>query len=211
MNAGASCAIAIFARAPVAGQCKSRLIPRLGADGAARLQEWMTERSLRTAVEAGLEHIALWCAPNTEHAFFASCAARFGVRLVAQEGADLGLRMDHAFARAGGPMLLMGTDCPSITADDLRACAVALQNADAAFLPAEDGGYGLVGLNAPCPEIFSNMMWSTSGVMAQTRARLAAAGKCWREIRTIWDVDEPEDYERLKASGILDGARNRGT
>ncbi len=199
-----TCAIAVFARAPVAGQCKTRLIPRLGADGAALLQEKLVEHALKVAVAADVGPVVLWCEPDDAHAFFQRCRAQFGICLKIQSGAELGARMDQAFRDAAGPMLLMGSDCPSITPVDLRDCAAALQATDAVFLPAEDGGYGLVGLNEPSPEIFSNMQWSTPQVMAQTIARLQRAGRQWREIRTIWDVDEPADYDRLVTSGTMD-------
>jgi len=200
------CALAIFARAPVAGHCKTRLIPRLGPEGAARLQERLTARMLETAVAADIGPVALWCAPDAAHPFFAHCAERFGVALRAQEGDDLGARMAFAFAQARGPLLLTGTDCPSIRAQDLQACARVLrEGADAVFLPAEDGGYGLVGLNRPAPLLFEAMAWSTPSVMEETRARLVRAGLRWREIRVIWDVDEPADVARLVASGLLPG------
>lgn len=202
----APCTIAIFARAPVPGQCKTRLIPRLGADGAARLQEWMTHRALETAHAAAIGPLQLWCSPDAMHPALSQAADRFGASLHDQHGNDLGERMHTAFLRTDCPMLLMGTDCPSITAEDLRACAAALAETDAVFLPAEDGGYGLVGLRTPVPEIFSCIQWSTPDVMAQTRVRLQAAQMTWREVRIIWDVDEPEDYERLMASGLLPGS-----
>ena len=196
-------AIAVFARAPVPGQCKTRLIPRLGAKGAAQLQEKLILRALETALAAEAGAVELWCAPDCRHPFFAMCAERFGVALRDQQGADLGARMAFVFEQADAPTLLMGTDCPSITPDDLRACADALQACDAVFLPAEDGGYGAVGLKAPAPEIFTSMVWSAPGVMDATRTRLCAAGKSWREVRAIWDVDDPPDYDRLLASGLM--------
>ena len=74
------------------------------------------------------------------------------------------------------------------------------------FLPAEDGGYGLVGATRPIPQIFNDMQWGVADVMAQTRERLRGAGIAWREGRTIWDVDRPDDYARLMAADLL-GAR----
>lgn len=198
------CALAIFARAPVAGHCKTRLIPRLGPDGAARLQERLTAHMLETAAAADIGPVVLWCAPDAGHPFFARCVERFGVALRPQQGEDLGARMAFAFAQAQGPLLLTGTDCPSIRAQDLQACARALnEGAQAVFLPAEDGGYGLVGLNRPAPFLFEAMAWSTPSVMEETRARLVRAGLRWREIRVIWDVDEPADVDRLTASGLV--------
>ena len=196
--------IAIFARAPVAGQCKTRLVPRLGADGAAKLQAQLTGHAIETALAADAGTVEIWCSPDTGHEFFAECAARFPVALRAQQGADLGARMQHAFENSPLPLLLIGTDSPCITARDIGDAAMALDDgAEAVFLPAEDGGYGLVGLAEPCPEIFLDMVWSTEDVMNETRRRLLRGEYGWREMRTIWDVDEPADYERLVASGLM--------
>jgi len=195
--------IAIFARAPVPGAAKTRLIPLLGAEGAARLHERLVLHAIDRALAADIGAVTLWCAPDSSHPFF----AQTGVALADQQGADLGARMLHAFQAAKGPLLLIGADCPAITADDLRWCAQALlEGAHSVFLPAEDGGYGLVGAARPIPQIFGDMEWGAADVMAQTRARLTKAGIPWREGRTIWDVDRPDDYARLMAEGLL-GAR----
>ncbi len=197
--------ISIFTRAPVSGAAKTRLIPALGAQGAARLHAALTEHALEQAVQAGLGAIELWCAPDFSHPFFARCAREHGVALRAQAQGDLGEKMLAAFEAADGPLLLMGSDCPSISAADLSVCAQALaQGADAVFLPAEDGGYGLVGAVRPIPEIFSGIPWGGEQVMARTRAALGRLGLTWREARTVWDVDRPEDYARLLREGLLE-------
>ena len=101
----------------------------------------------------------------------------------------------------------MGADCPSVTPQDLRWCAQALRaGADAVFLPAEDGGYGLVGARAPIPEIFLDMTWGDESVMERTRARLRARGLVFAEGRVIWDVDRPEDHARLVREGLAEPA-----
>jgi rSAM/selenodomain-associated transferase 1 len=197
--------IAIFTRAPVPGYAKTRLIPTLGAQGAARLHATLTEHALEQAAQAGLGAIELWCAPDFSHPFFARCAREYGVALRKQAQGDLGDKMLAAFEAADGPLLLMGSDCPAISAADLLACSNALDaGAAAVFLPAEDGGYGLVGAARPIPEIFSGIPWGGEQVMAQTRAALARLGLTWREPRIVWDVDRPEDYQRLLREGLLE-------
>lgn len=194
--------IAIFARAPVPGAAKTRLIPLLGADGAALLHEKLVLQALASARAADIGPVTLWCAPDSSHPFF----AQTGAALADQQGADLGARMLHAFEAAQGPLLLIGADCPAITPDDLRWCARALEEGEPAlFLPAEDGGYGLVGLARPVPQIFTDMQWGVADVMAKTRARLLQANIPWLEGRTIWDVDRPDDYARLMREGLLVG------
>jgi hypothetical protein len=127
------------------------------------------------------------------------------VTLHGQLGGHLGERMARALAQllARGPALLVGSDCPALAAGDLRAAAGALATHDAVFQPAEDGGYVLVGLSRPLPGIFEGIRWGESGVMRETRDRLRAAGARWREMPVRWDVDRPEDYRRLLASGLL--------
>ncbi len=196
--------IAVFTRAPAPGAAKTRLIPALGPERAAQLHAALTEHAIARALEANVGPVEIWCAPDAAHPFFARCAHEHGVTLRAQPAGDLGAKMLAAFEAANGPLLLMGADCPSITGADLRACADALgQGVDAVFLPAEDGGYGLVGAARPIPEIFADVEWGGPRVMAQTREKLQGLNLRWREPRMVWDVDLPEDYARLQREGLL--------
>jgi rSAM/selenodomain-associated transferase 1 len=195
--------IAVFAKAPVPGEVKTRLAATMGAEAAARLHERLVERALATALEARLGPVTLWCAPDDSHPFFARCAERFRVALRRQEGRDLGERMHAAFSASPTPLVLVGSDCPALEPRDLQAAAGALRSHDAAFVPAEDGGYVLVALARPDSRVFADVPWGTSAVMAMTRDRLAAAGLRWKELPALWDVDRPEDYARLQAAGIV--------
>jgi glycosyltransferase A (GT-A) superfamily protein (DUF2064 family) len=104
---------------------------------------------------------------------------------------------------ANGPALVIGTDCPALTSAHLRAAAEVLRaSTDVVVLPAEDGGYVLIGMRAPQPALFSDMCWSTPRVMDDTRARLRALGLTWREPTTLWDVDVPADLARLADIGL---------
>jgi rSAM/selenodomain-associated transferase 1 len=199
-------AIAVFAKAPVAGAVKTRLAAILGADAAASLHAGLVRHALSTATDARIGPVTLWCLPDTSDPFFARCAREFGVSLAMQQGADLGERMAHAFecaAREGAPLLVIGADCPALTAEHLRAAARALAGHDAVLVPAEDGGYVLVGLARPLREMFEGVAWGSAAVMGQTRERLAAAGASWKELAPLWDVDRPEDYARLQREGLL--------
>lgn len=201
MNAG--CRIMIFAKAPVPGRVKTRLIPALGASGAAHLQRQLIERTLRVAAAAGLGAPELWCAPDADHPFFAACAKRYGIGLRAQGEGDLGARMARAleFAlAAGSPGLLIGCDCPALTSPYLREAAAALSDAnDAVFGPAEDGGYVLVGLARMLPApLFEDIAWGSASVMRETRTRLARGNWRWRELPMLWDLDLPQDLPRLR-------------
>jgi rSAM/selenodomain-associated transferase 1 len=201
--AAISCRLMVFAKAPTPGRVKTRLIPALGEQAAAELQRQLTERALVTTLAAGLGPVELWCAPGTDDAFFADCARQYGVDLRAQGEGDLGMRMARALTLAlkeGSPGLLVGSDCPVLSAEYLREAAAALAGAnDAVFGPAEDGGYVLIGLaREPSAQLFENIAWGTATVMQDTRARLSRLGWRWRELATLWDVDRPEDLRRLR-------------
>ncbi|MFN4090259.1 MAG: TIGR04282 family arsenosugar biosynthesis glycosyltransferase [Alphaproteobacteria bacterium] len=198
-----SVAVAVFAKAPIPGFAKTRLAPVLGADGAAALQARFIERTVGTALAADVGPVTLWCAPDCSHPAFRRIAARSPVGLVPQPDGDLGIRMAAVFAAAAGPTLLVGTDCPVLTPEHLRACAAALTRADAVFLPVEDGGYVLVGLGRPAPGLFDDMTWSTPCVMAQTRTRLRRMQLSWAEPELLWDVDDEADLTRCRTLGLL--------
>lgn len=193
-------AIAIMAKAPIAGLAKTRLIPLLGAAGAADLQAWLLQRTVATALAAELGPVNLWCAPDTSHPAFVDCGRGGRLSLHCQPEGDLGQRMRvaaQASATAAG-VLLIGTDCPMLDAPRLRRAAAGLREHDAVLLPAEDGGYVLLGLRRVAAELFSDISWSTDRVLAQTRARLSALGWRWEEPETLWDIDHPADFARLQ-------------
>ena len=198
--------VAVFAKAPVAGEVKTRLQPLLGAEGAAALQAGLVRRALATAIDSQVGEVELHCAPDARHEFFARCAQGFRVGLVAQRGAGLGERMRAAFARAvdaGHALILIGSDCPALSVEDLRAARDALRTERAVIMPAEDGGYVLFGLTADVPQLFAGVDWGSGVVLRQTRARFAEAGVRCVELRTLWDVDRPEDYARMRAEGLV--------
>jgi rSAM/selenodomain-associated transferase 1 len=191
--------IAIMAKAPVPGLAKTRLIPAFGAHAAAVLQERLTERSVAMALAADIGAVTLWCAPDTSHASFRELAARWPIALKAQPEGDLGTRMLAAIAAGAGATLVIGTDCPAFTADHLRAAASALNDgADVVLIPAEDGGYVLIGARAPHRQLFSGIAWGSATVLAETRARIAALGLACVEREYLWDVDTEGDLARLE-------------
>lgn len=194
--------VAVLAKAPMPGLAKTRLIPALGPQGAARLQRHLTRMAVQMALDTGIGPVTLWCAPQAQHRFFRALRQTSGVPCLVQASGDLGERMHTAFRLhcVQGPLLLIGTDCPPLTADHLRRAARALlDGADAVFHPAEDGGYVLVGLRQAQPALFRDIAWSTDVVMSQTRERALAAGLHLRELETLWDLDVPADLVRWRA------------
>jgi rSAM/selenodomain-associated transferase 1 len=191
--------IAILAKAPIPGLAKTRLIPALGAAGAAALQARLIVRTVATACAAATGPVSLWATPDATHPVFRDMTARFRLSVARQPDGDLGTRMLAAIA-AAAPTLVIGTDCPVLTAGHLVDAATALRDGvDAVVIPAEDGGYVLIGLRRPEPAVFADMTWSTNTVMAETRARLTRLGLGWRELAPLWDVDRPEDLARMAA------------
>ena len=186
----------VFAKEPRPGRVKTRLIPAVGPEGAARLYR------------AFLEDLAprLSAVPSTRVQWWVEGAASGlpeGVGPVRpQPPGDLGSRLGAAFRQAfragGGPVAVVGTDCPLLTAPAVAALLGAVEDgADAAVIPAEDGGYAGLALGAPCPEAFSGIPWSTAGVLAATLERLRGAGLRIRVLPAVFDVDRPADLERL--------------
>ena len=194
------CVVIVMAKAPVPGFAKTRLIPALGADGAAALALRLLDHAVEQALAANLGPVDLCCAPEHAQPGFAAQAKRAGLSLSSQVEGDLGARMTHALGRwllGGRRVLLIGTDAPAVDAVMLRQAAQPLTDTDAVFVPALDGGYALVGLRRPAPELFAEMLWSTSSVMAVTRARLLACGLQHVELPAVADIDEPTDLVHL--------------
>ena len=190
----------VFAKAPQPGTVKTRLIPMLGAQGAAALHARLVKSTLAMASIAARSSLELH-ADAIDDDFLRHCAARYDARLVPQRGADLGERMSNAFAdvfaRERTCAVLIGCDCPVLRGEHLRAAVRALQTHDAVFSPAEDGGYVLIGLARHEPRLFEHIAWGSDRVMQQTRERLLKLGQSWLELATLWDIDRPADVERL--------------
>jgi len=193
---------AVFAKAPHAGSVKTRLIPALGAEGAAALYRRLALAQLQRTVQVAPGRVDLWCAPDADDEFFARCAADFGVSLYVQADADLGMRMHAAVVdtlqRADAAMVI-GTDCPGLTVDYLARAAQRIEGNehDVVIGPCEDGGYALIGLRSPQPGLFSDIAWSTPDVTSVTRSRMRALGLRWYELPLLWDVDAASDLARL--------------
>ncbi len=192
--------ILIFARAPLPGRVKTRLIPALGAGGACDLYRACLQRVVGMACAARLAPVTLCCAPDACHPLFAELAARWPLALRAQSGGDLGARMRHAVAAAlsgADRVLLIGSDVPVLRAGHLAAALHALETVDVVMNPAEDGGYVLLGLRADWSVLFTDMPWGSDRVAAETRRRCRAAGLHLHEGECLWDLDRPEDLMRL--------------
>lgn len=198
-------AIGVMAKAPVPGQAKTRLIPALGADGAARLQRRLTLHTLLTAQTAAPGSVTLFTAGDPDHPFWAECREQFEIGVIPQQGGHLGERMQHALEsllRTHERAALVGTDCAVLEARHLSELCAALDRARMAFIPAEDGGYAAVAARELARDAFGPLDWGTARVMQQTRDALASTGwrasHDWNELPTLWDIDRPEDLARAE-------------
>ena len=192
----------IFAKAPQSGAVKTRLISALGADGAATLARKLLMHTLQQAMAAGVGPVELCMSPPPEDLAWHGINLPPALVCTAQGEGDLGQRMARAIDRVTTqhqPALLMGTDCPALTAERLAEAASQLERHDAVLLPVADGGYVLIGLKAPCPEVFTKMPWSTSTVAAETLRRMAEIKLCVWKGPTLHDIDEPGDLVHLPA------------
>ena len=195
--------LVIFAKAPRPGAVKTRLIPALGTEGAAALARRMLTHILQEALAAQVGPVELCMSPGPDDPAWRNVAMPRAIARTIQGEGDLGARMAGAVRRVTlghrQPVLLMGADCPGLTAARIGEAACQLQSHDAALLPVADGGYVLIGLKSPCPELFTAMRWSTPAVAAETLQRMAALGlRVWLGPQ-LHDIDEPADLAHLPA------------
>ena len=187
-----------MSKAPDPGRVKTRLIPTLGEDAAAELYRDLICSTLEMAVDSGLCPVELWCSPTMAHPFFQQCSQQFGVELHEQTRGDLGRRMSHALetsSKSCQALLLIGADCPTLSADDLEEAFVLLeQDTELVLGPAEDGGYYLIGMREFYPFVFDDVPWSTSTVLELTKTRLNNRRVKWQCLTLRRDLDTADDY-----------------
>lgn len=195
--AAAKGAIMVFARAPVPGKTKTRLIPALGEQGAAQLHARLIERTLERLTAVADADVSLWCTPSGEDSCLQAYARVCGATVQLQRGSDLGRRMQFAFAdtlQTAPWAIVVGTDCPDMqTADAEQAAADLQKGTDAVIGPAFDGGYYLLGLRRLSPALFTDVPWGTDQVWPTTRERLQRLGWSWSTVTRRRDLDRPDD------------------
>ncbi len=183
--------LVLFTRFPTPGQAKTRLIPALGAAGAATLHRHLTERTLATMRATGLpvELRVTGAAPEAFRDWLGP-----DIAIAAQGEGDLGDRLSRA--AEAPPVILLGADAPDLSPDHLLAAAAAVRQGQVTIGPAEDGGYWLLGLPGPAAFLFDAMPWSTEALFAATLDRLAARGIRPVLLDRLSDLDRPEDLAR---------------
>ncbi len=205
--------LVVFARAPVAGQVKTRLCSPAAAAGpgapaaltaeqAAAVHTAFVSDVCRTGAGSGIRRRRLYVAGDAAHPQLVRIATDHGFEIRAQAGAELGARMAAAIAdelaAGASAVVLCGTDSPTLPCAYLQRAAAWLgDDADVVLGPAADGGYYLVGARRPLPELFAaGIRWGTPQVLPATLLRLrelAAAGTRVALLPFFYDVDTPQD------------------
>jgi hypothetical protein len=192
--------IVVFAKSPVAGFAKTRLIPALGAEMAAQLARRMLVHTLQEASAAAVGPVELCVTPHPSDPAWQGLPPLEGICWTEQVMGDLGVRMGDAARRATAAsehVLLIGTDCPQLDAVHLRRAAELLRDSDAVLYPTFDGGYVLLGLRRFDPRPFERIPWSTADVADRTIDRIRELGWSLAVGAMLHDIDEPTDLRWL--------------
>lgn len=204
MRAGGK--LLVFSKAAVPGKVKTRLAKDIGDEAACEIHKLLVDRTLDTGSQSQFSDKELWCTPDLSDPFLNDVAEPYGFSMRVQDGADLGERMSNALTDALKTHLwavLVGTDCPALTACDLDEVSQALASGtEVAIGPALDGGYYLIGLTEPVPELFSGVSWGQSSVLETTRHKVGQLGLSSKEFNEYRDIDYLKDI--LEYRDLLD-------
>ena len=192
--------ILLFAKAPVEGKVNTRLIADIGVQAATELQHDLIHHRLSMLTKAKLCDVRLLCAPDIRHECFVQCEQQYPIRLFEQSGNDLGERIYNAMEAALHQYkfcIVIGTDAPALDEINIKQALQTLhEGAEVVFVPAEDGGYVLLGAQQAFDFLFQDVSWGSAQVMQQSRDRLDTNHVLYKELATCWDVDRLEDYQR---------------
>ena len=192
-------AVIIFTKAPIPGAVKTRLCPPLTPDEAASLHGSLVLDAVERAKTLSGCSLYVAGAPELEHPFFKVLEGRYGARLLEQSGEDLGSRMSHAmeeaFALGHASVVLTGTDLPSLPRQYLQQALEFLPRHDVVLGPTADGGYYLIGLRRPIPELFRGIAWSARRVLEDTQKKAAALGLSVALLPDCRDLDTLDDLK----------------
>jgi len=200
--------LVVFTRHPTPGRAKTRLIPAIGAVAAARVHRDLTEHTLRRLAPLARDAtIEVRYEGASEEAFRRWLGSQ--PRLAPQGDGDLGDRMARAVADAfregARRAVLIGVDAPDLAPSHVREAFARLRACDLVIGPAQDGGYYLIGLRAPVPEVFAGIEWGSSSVLEATAAAARRRDLHVETVETLADVDRPEDLPRLARMRRGDG------
>jgi len=191
----------IFAKAPVVGSVKTRLIADIGEQAACEVYVELLEKTLRLAVNQPTI-TQLYCANDEQHPFFQDCIKRYNVALRTQQGDDLGERMLHALKqglKTYEKVVLIGVDCPVLTESYINKAIAGLDVSDVVLGPAEDGGFVLIACRNTHRHMFDGVSWGDDRVLQRTVDALGVAGLSYQLLPELWDIDRVADLMRWNA------------
>lgn len=211
-----TCLLLQFAREPVVGAVKTRMMPHLSAAEACDLHCELVLWTTVSLLDAGLGPVEMVVAGAAEHSLFVRCRYQGLAGIGRQCGDDLGERMYHALADGllrCERVILVGSDCPGIDRQYLHSAVRALDAAEVVLGPALDGGYVLVGARRINKGMFEGIVWGSDTVMVSTRERLRQLAVSWTELPPLADIDRPEDlpvWQALRrAARVREGVLRR--
>lgn len=197
-------ALLVFTRVPEPYQTKTRLIPALGAQGAADFHKGLLWQTLGSGKASNYAALELWCDGDIEHPFLRHCGEHYVAKMQLQQGVDLGERMCFAIEDGLAEydfVTLIGSDCPTLSVDILNQSYHYLcSGADAVLGPSNDGGYYLIGLRCVSPSIFADVAWGGADVAQQTRENLQGLKLDCIELGMLADIDTADDYWQYQSS-----------
>ena len=195
--------VVLFAKAPIEGQCKTRLIPELGVKKATEIYKKLLEETARILLKLKENEIIVFYSPRGYRKFFEWISGM----VFLQRGDDLGERMFNAFERAFAlgyeRAVLIGSDIPGLDDGVIKDAFTKLGHSDVVFGPSTDGGYYLIGLKQPWKGLFVDIPWSSKDTLRETINKAEAMGLKVSFTRELTDLDTVEDYRYLKTKGIL--------
>jgi rSAM/selenodomain-associated transferase 1 len=201
--------LVMFVKYPEPGQVKSRLALTLGDRKAAQVYKSVTEELISAVVPSSSDTVydmAVAYSP-ADAAQDMRTWLRSGIQLMPQSGANLGERLQNAFAAGFADgyarIIIIGSDCPAVTRELVRDALHRLKIHEVVIGPAADGGYYLIGLSRSAPELFTNIDWSTEHVFDQTIEKCDRLGLAYTLLPPLRDIDRPEDLEYYRQQGLI--------
>ncbi|MBL9171592.1 MAG: TIGR04282 family arsenosugar biosynthesis glycosyltransferase [Verrucomicrobiales bacterium] len=190
----------IFCKAPRPGFVKTRLAASVGSETACRHYRYLADTVFRQL--QAMEHVELRFTPDDAAGEVAAWKKRPSWRTTPQGPGSLGDRLnaafDDCFQMGAERVVVIGTDTPELSESDVREAFLALRQEDVVVGPSEDGGYWLIGLTDPHPELFDNQDWGTDRVCQETLVRAQVRGLQTRLLRLLPDIDTEEDWNRFR-------------
>ena len=196
-----------FSRCPEPGRSKTRLIPAVGAEGAARLQEVFLRDTLTRLSSLAETSVVLWVAGDPRHAAIQRATHELPVAISSQEGEGLGDRIECAFARgleSAEKMILVGSDSPTVPLSLLERAYEVLDDQDAVLGPTPDGGYYLIGFRQGRRPQLNGVRWSTTRTLSDTQSAFSHQGLSHSLLPPWYDVDTSADLRILRAHLALE-------